>query len=64
MKTRRSHSRIVTECYLELKNDENCERAETILRKYGSKTRQEALAMLEEDYYNRWGKHTWEYDGE
>lgn len=60
MKSKRSHVSIVTACYLELKSDKNGERLETILKKYGKKTREEALAMIEDDFYKRWGKHSWE----
>ena len=48
-KPRQSHNRIVLNCYLELKNDKDGKRLMTIMRKYGRKTRDEAITMLKQD---------------
>lgn len=61
MKNKRSHNRVILDCYLELKNDDGS-RMLTIMRKYGRKTREEALQMLKEDAAERCGMTLVEFE--
>jgi len=57
---RKSHNRKVLECFLELKNDDGS-RLLTIMRKYGRKTREEAIEKLYEYNAEKLGMTIEEY---
>ncbi len=57
MTTRRSHNKVVLECYQALKHSDN---PYSVLRRYGKKTRDEAVAMCNEDYKELTGHYVWE----
>lgn len=59
---RKSHNRIVFECYTQLKNDVDMKRTTTILRRYGKETREQALKMLREDAAKKRGMTLEEYE--
>ena len=61
MKNRRSHRRVIVDCYLELKNDDGS-RMLTIMRKYGKKTREAAIQMLKEDAAEKCGMTLEEFE--
>ena len=56
---KRSHNRIVLECYLELKKSENPEK---VFARYGRKTGQEAFQMLKEEHAKEKGMTMEEYN--
>lgn len=49
---KRTHARIVTECYLKLKNSEHPEK---VFARYGRKTGEEALQMYNEEQAKKMG---------
>lgn len=58
MKERRTHQRIVAECYAELLRSDNPEK---VFARYGRKTGEEALHMLHEKKAEEMGMTMWEY---
>lgn len=57
-RTRRSHQRVVLDCYLELKRSEHPEK---VFARYGRKTGEEAHKMLIEEKAKERGMTIWEY---
>lgn len=56
---KRSHTRIVFECYMELKRSENPEK---VFARYGRKTGNEAFQMLKEEHAKDMGMTIEEYE--
>jgi DNA-binding FadR family transcriptional regulator len=64
---RRSHNRVVFECYQAIKKAEESNDTDKLLRvmsRYGKKTRDDAIKMLEEDAAERCGMSYEEYHKE
>lgn len=62
---KRSHNRIVFECYMALKKAEaenDCDKMLRIMHRYGRKTREDAIRRLEEDSAEKLGMSYEEYD--
>lgn len=62
---KRSHNRIVFECYMALKKAEaenDSDKMLRIMHRYGRKTREDAIRRLEEDSAERLGMSYEEYD--
>lgn len=57
-KTRRSHNRVVLDCYRELKRSKNPEK---VFARYGRKTGEEAHRMIIEEAAEAKGMTIWEY---
>lgn len=63
-RTRRSHNRIVFECYQAIKKAEaenDTDKLLNAMRRYGKKTREEAYKMLIEKAAEEKGMTIWEY---
>ena len=56
---KRSHNRIVVECYMELKRSEHPDK---VFARYGRKTGQEAFQMLKEEHAKDMGMTMEEYE--
>lgn len=66
-RTRRSHNRVVFECYQAIKKAEESNDTDKLLRvmsRYGRQTRDDAIKMLEEEAAERCGKSYEEYHKE
>lgn len=64
---KRSHNRIVFECYKALKEAEkenDSDKMLRVMRRYGRKTREDAIRRLEEEAAERMGMSYEEYDKE
>ncbi len=63
--TRRSHNRIVLECYMAIKkaSDENdTDKLLKVMSRYGKKTREDALQMMKEEHAKDMGMTMDEYE--
>lgn len=61
---RRSHNRIVFECYMAIKkasNENDTDKLIRVMSRYGRKTREEAYHMLIEEAAKEKGMTVWEY---
>lgn len=61
---RRSHNRIVFECYMAIKkasNENDTDKLIRVMGRYGRKTREEAYHMLIEEAAKEKGMTVWEY---
>ena len=56
---KRSHNRIVLECYMALKRSDNPEK---VFARYGRKTGNEAFQMLKEEHAKKMGMTMEEYE--
>lgn len=56
---RRSHARIVFECYMELRNNDNPEK---VFARYGRKTREDAMRMYNEEKAKEMGMTMEEFE--
>lgn len=57
-RTRKSHNRVVFECYQAIKKAEDSNDTDRLLRvmsRYGKKTREDAIRMLEEETAEHFG---------
>lgn len=66
-RTRRSHNRVVFECYQAIRKAEESNDTDKLLRvmsRYGRQTRDDAIKMLEEEAAERCGKSYEEYHKE
>lgn len=66
-RTRRSHNRVVFECYQAIKKAEESNDTDKLLRvmsRYGKQTRDDAIKMLEEEAAERRGMSYEEYHKE
>ena len=63
--TRRSHNRIVLECYMAIKeaNKENdTDKLVRVMIRYGKKTREDAIQMMKEEHAKDMGMTMEEYE--
>lgn len=61
MKERKTHQKVVTECYLAIKKADEENDTDKLLRvmsRYGKKTRDEALARLKNEFKAKYGENT------
>ena len=62
-KANRNHSRIVFECYMELrKNEHDIDKYMNVLKRYGRKTKEEAIQRLNEEHAKDLGMTMEEYN--
>ena len=64
-RTRRTHNRVVIECYQAIKKaqeDPDTEKLLRVMRRYGRTTREQAIEMLKEEAAERMGMTVEEYE--